>query len=365
MAETIEAGSAPGADGPGPFEPIEVKSPFSDAPLGGLSGAPGAPGGGEFDQADIDRILGLGGGGGFQNQKTGIRAIIDSALVSYERMPMLEAAFGRLVRTLSRTLRNFTSDNVEVTLEKFDSIRFGTYLQSIPLPALMGIVKADPWDNYCLLTFESGLIYTLIDTLLGARNNIGPAPVEGRPFTSIERDLVERISHLILADTEEAFKPLAPVALRIDRLETNPRSVIVAQETDAAILVRLRVSTDSRGGMFEFLLPYATLEPIRPLLMQSLMGERIGQSRVWQRHLSGEVKRANVEMRAVLYENEISLRKVQAWKVGDTIPLDVRPTAPVDVRVGGVTVARGQIGKVDGKLGLRLTQTPASALGKR
>ncbi len=345
-----------------PFEPIEI---INASPMGDLSGFDAAGPGGEFAQADIDRILGLGGAGGMDAQKSGIRAIIDSALVSYERMPMLEAAFGRLVRTLSRTLRNFTSDNVEVTLEKFDSIRFGNYLQSIPLPALMGIVKADPWDNYCLLTFESGLIYSLIDVLLGARNNADAAPVEGRPFTSIERDLVERISRLILADTEEAFKPLAPVSLTMDRLETNPRSVIVAQETDAAILVRLRVSTDSRSGMFEFLLPYATLEPIRPLLMQSLLGDRLGRSRVWEQHLSGEVKKAQVDLRAVLYENEMPLRKVRTWKVGDTLELNVDPKALLDLRCGSVTVARGSVGKVDGVIGLKLAQVPQAAARRR
>ena len=51
-------------------------------------------------------------GGGKDN--SGIRAIINSALVSYERLPMLEVVFDRLVRMMSTSLRNFTSDNVEV-----------------------------------------------------------------------------------------------------------------------------------------------------------------------------------------------------------------------------------------------------------
>ena len=43
--------------------------------------------------------------------------IINSALVSYERLPMLEIVFDRLVRLMTTSLRNFTSDNVEVTLD--------------------------------------------------------------------------------------------------------------------------------------------------------------------------------------------------------------------------------------------------------
>jgi hypothetical protein len=43
-----------------------------------------------------------------------MQAIINSALVSYERLPLLEIVFDRLVRVLTTSLRNFTSDNVEV-----------------------------------------------------------------------------------------------------------------------------------------------------------------------------------------------------------------------------------------------------------
>ncbi len=46
---------------------------------------------------------------------TGMQRIISSGLVSYERLPMLEIVFDRLVRIMSTSLRNFTSDNVEVS----------------------------------------------------------------------------------------------------------------------------------------------------------------------------------------------------------------------------------------------------------
>ena len=67
------------------------------------------------------------------NDNSGIRAIINSAMVSYERLPMLEIVFDRLVRLMTTVLRNFTSDNVEVSLDRITSVRFGDYLNSIPL----------------------------------------------------------------------------------------------------------------------------------------------------------------------------------------------------------------------------------------
>ena len=94
-----------------------------------------------LNQDEIDSLLGFNEEDG-DTGKSGIRAIINRALVSYERLPMLEIVYDRLVRMLSTSLRNFTSDNVEVSLDNITSLRFGDYLNSIPLPAMLGVFKA-------------------------------------------------------------------------------------------------------------------------------------------------------------------------------------------------------------------------------
>src|SRR5580765_2032223 len=78
-----------------------------------------------LNQDEIDSLLGFDVDENESQDKSGIRAIINSALVSYERLPMLEIVFDRLVRLMTTSLRNFTSDNVEVSLDSITSIRFG------------------------------------------------------------------------------------------------------------------------------------------------------------------------------------------------------------------------------------------------
>ena len=76
-----------------------------------------------LNQDEIDSLLGFDLSEEEGGERTGIRAIINSALVSYERLPMLEIVFDRLVRLMTTSLRNFTSDNVEVSLDNISSIR--------------------------------------------------------------------------------------------------------------------------------------------------------------------------------------------------------------------------------------------------
>src|SRR3984893_12331474 len=74
-----------------------------------------------LSQEEIDNLLGFSVGDVNLDDNSGIRAIIDSAMVSYERLPMLEIVFDRLVRLMTTSLRNFTSDNVEVSLDRITS----------------------------------------------------------------------------------------------------------------------------------------------------------------------------------------------------------------------------------------------------
>jgi flagellar motor switch protein FliM len=296
-----------------------------------------------LNQNEIDSLLGVSSEDDGSN-KSGIRAIINSALVSYERLPMLEVVFDRLVRLLSTSLRNFTSDNVEINLDNITSVRFGDYLNSIPLPAMINVVKAEEWENYCLMTVDSALIYSIVDVLLGGRRGAA-LRIEGRPYTTIERNLVEKMMHVILADLSAAFDPVSPVTFRFDRMETNPRFAAIARPANAAILARFRVEMEERGGRIELLIPYATLEPVRELLLQMFMGEKFGRDAIWETHLATALWNTEIEIEAVLAHATMSLNDAMNLKVGTQIMLDCTPDPLVQVRCADVDLFSGRMGR--------------------
>src|SRR5665647_729809 len=324
----------------------------------GSNGFQGGKGGAEriLNQDEIDSMLGFSLTDVSLNDNSGIRAIIDSAMVSYERLPMLEIIFDRLVRLMTTSLRNFTSDNVEVSLDRITSVRFGDYLNSIPLPAILAVFKAEEWDNFGLATVSSSLIYSIIDVLLGGRRGESSVRVEGRPYTTIETNLVKRMIEVILADAELAFKPLSPVKFNIDRIESNPRFAAISRPANAAILVRLRIDMEDRGGIIELLLPYATIEPIRATLLQMFMGEKFGRDPIWEDHLATEIGQAQIAVDAVLYEARLPLRKMMNLSVGDTLALEIKPDAIVTVRCGDITLTEGRMGKVGDRVAVRVAK---------
>ena len=309
-----------------------------------------------LNQEEIDSLLGFDVNADQMQDKSGVRAIINSALVSYERLPMLEIVFDRLVRLMTTSLRNFTSDNVEVSLDSITSIRFGDYLNSIPLPAILAVFHAEELDNYGLFTVDSNLIYSIVDVLLGGRRGSSAMRIEGRPYTTIERTLVQRMIEVILADMRAAFEPLAPVNFSLDRLETNPRFAAIARPANAAILVKLRIDMEDRGGRTELLLPYATLEPIRKLLLQQFMGEKFGRDSIWESHLATELWSTKIDIEAILDEQTMPISQVRSLEVGQTLMLGATPDSKIHLRCRGVPLLTGRMGRVGSSVAVKVDE---------
>ncbi len=328
---------------------------------GGDDDGGGAMGGGGarestrvLNQDEIDSLLGFDEAGDTGSDRAGIQAILNSALVSYERLPMLEVVFDRLVRMMTTSLRNFTSDNVEVSLDDILSQRFGDYLNSIPLPAMLTVFKAEEWDNFGLMTVDSSMIYSIVDVLLGGRRGTAAMRVEGRPYTTIERTLVERMIHVVLADLSAAFDPLSPVTFRFDRLETNPRFATISQPSNAAIVARLRIDMEDRGGRLEILIPFATLEPVRELLLQMFMGEKFGRDSIWETHLAEEMWITEVDLEAVLDTQIMSLSRALSFKVGSKLLLNAGPDSPIILRCGDQPMLTGKMGRKGNHIAIRV-----------
>lgn len=300
-----------------------------------------------LNQEEIDSLLGYSNSedGENHNLKTGVQAILNSSMVSYERLPMLEIVFDRLIRLMATSLRNFTQDNVEVSLDSIESMRFGEYLDSLTLPTLLGVFKAEEWDNYGLMSLDSSIVYSIVDVLLGGRRGTAAMRIEGRPYTTIELNMVKDMIQLILSDLSTAFDPITSINFSYDRLETNPRFATITRLSNAVIVARLRVDMEDRGGKIDLMLPYATLEPVRELLLQMFMGERFGRDAIWENHLTEQLWDTEVEISAVLNERMIKLGDIATWEKGSFLDLDMLPSDDVTMICGDVPLLTGSIGR--------------------
>ena len=158
-------------------------------------------------------------------------------------------------------------------------------------------------------------------------------------------NIIKEIIQLILGDLSTAFDPITSVSFSFDRLETNPRFATITHMSNAVIVAHLRIDMEDRGGKIDLMLPYATLEPIRDLLVQMFMGERFGRDTIWENHLMSQLWETDIEIRAVIKETNALLSDISAWKKGSFLPLEIAPDENISIVCGDVPLFNGIMGR--------------------
>jgi flagellar motor switch protein FliM len=300
-----------------------------------------------------------------QPDHKGIKAVLDHALQSYEKLPMLEIVFERLVRSLTSALRNLTSETVEIDIVGFKSLRFGSYLKNVQPPSAIAVFKAIEWENLGLMVLDGNFIGTCVDILLGGKKYVGSLQdgalssdkdAKERITTYIEQSLIKQVSDVVLNELGSAFEPISPSTFVFDRLEHNPNFATISRPGDAIILLQLNIVIVGRAGKLEIVIPYNTIEPIKGLLQQVFIGDKFGSDALWAEALANRIYSIDVPIEAVILNKPTTIFNVATLKVGHTIIMDHKHDADITVRCGHVSLFKGQLGKIEEKVAVSINK---------
>ncbi|MFC2970540.1 flagellar motor switch protein FliM [Acidimangrovimonas pyrenivorans] len=282
--------------------------------------------------------------------------IIQMATLNYEPLPMLEVIFEKLCLSVSSSLKTFTSSIADVTLNSFRYVSYAEAMGALPRHGLLAVVHAHPWDNALTLSMDADFLYAALELMLGGK----PAPeklVSKRDFTSIERRVGQRLAELMLEDLSEGMRQISEAWFNVERMESNPQFVSLSQPSSPCVHVLLDVAFEECRGKVSFVIPYDTIDPIRPLLTKVFYGEKLGGDALWRRHLTAGIESSTVTLTALLHERPFPMAEVLGWRVGDTIDLRLEADHEATVLCSGVEMFRGVTGKrQNGSTALRITQ---------
>jgi flagellar motor switch protein FliM len=111
----------------------------------------------------------------------------------------------------------------------------------------------------------------------------------------------------------------------------------------------------------ELLLPYATLEPVRELLLQQFIGEKFGRDSIWETHLAEQLWNTDVELSVVLEEQIMRLSDVLSLRPGQQLMLNTAPGGVVSVRCGSVALFEGRMGQKNNNVAVKIERELARA----
>ena len=84
------------------------------------------------------------------------------------------------------------------------------------------------------------------------------------------------------------------------------------------------------------------------------MGEKFGRDNIWESHLATELWTTNMDVRAVLDEQQVPLKQILELKVGDTLMLNATPDSLIELKAGAIPLTRGRMGRRNTHIAVRV-----------
>src|SRR4051812_45260959 len=163
------------------------------------------------------------------------------------RMPTLDIIYERFIRLYRMSLSNSLRKIATISIISTDLLKFGEFVNTLPIPSCMCIMRFESLRGPALLVFESKLAYALVDSYFGGTDRPF-TKIEGKEFTRIELSLMQKVMDLAISDLEEAWAPVHESKISFIRTEVNPQFVGVVPPSDVIISTTFEVELENASG---------------------------------------------------------------------------------------------------------------------
>jgi len=270
-------------------------------------------------------------------------------------IPNLDIVYDGFIRYNRVTLSNRLGRMVEIKKEEARPFKFGDFLSVLPSPVCMAIYKMEPLKGAALIAFDSTLVFTIVDSILGG-SGVAAGQGMNRLFTSIELRLVEKIVKDVLSDLEKAWAPLCPVNMNLMRMEMNPRLVNIVPPEYQVVTMALKIQIEETVGTMILAIPFMTIEPIRDKLKRGVQMDMMAVDPFWSYRLSEELLEAPLEVAVEMGGAVISLAELLELTPGDTIMLESSGKNELVVKIGDTKKFYGVAGVSGGNKAVQISR---------
>jgi flagellar motor switch protein FliM len=322
-----------------------------------------------LSQSEVDALLAAVNEGELA-EKTGVepgaggddRVVVVYDLTSQDRiirgrLPQLDVIYEKFMCSFRVSLSSALRKIATLTHASTDFLKFGEFINTLPMPTCMSVLRFNALRGSALLVVESKLAYALVDSFLGGADR-SYTKIEGKEFTAIELTIIRRVVELALADLEAAWTSVCKIDASFVRTEVNPQFVGIVPPTDVVIASTFDIELENANGTITLVIPYSTIEPIKQKLSSGFQVESDQtDKKLWTVVLQKQLMDTEVAVRVNLGQTEITFQDLLNMQVGDVIPLAQDATGELNVEVEGVSKFKSYYGVSHGNVAVQVTRS--------
>jgi flagellar motor switch protein FliM len=272
-------------------------------------------------------------------------------------MPLLEVINSRFSQRLRGSLSSALRKMVDITPDPLETIKYGDFQRSLPVPTSMHIFKIEPLRGMGIMVVESRLVFGLVEAFFGGSGS-GSTKIEGREFTSIENKIIQKVVQMGLLNLMEAWEDVHPIKTEFVRAESNPLVVNIVPAEELLISTKFEIELNKPLGTILVCVPYSSYQPVRHKLSGGYQDEEeISHfDQAWNSTMKAQLKGTQVGIRVNLGQTALSVRDFLNLQGGDIIVLENDFTKPLIANAEGIPLFEGYVGRYKNKKVFKVEQ---------
>jgi flagellar motor switch protein FliM len=270
--------------------------------------------------------------------------------INRTQLPMLQIVGKSFAERAKVALSALLSRDANCEFGSVDIVKAADLQASLPTPGGVAVVRLKPLPGYAFVSMDPKLLLALLDGFFGGS---GRAATESQAAVApAALRFMALMLRTLSPDFTAAWAPVTPIELELVKQEVNPRLLQFGGANDSFTVMRFTVEFAAHSGPIDLLLPDAALEPIRESLASDGGKPPARKQDAWAPALGVGLQEAELELRAVLAQAQISLGDLVRLTPGDIIPIE--PPQDVTLLAGDVPLHRGRFGVSQGRNALKI-----------
>ncbi len=274
--------------------------------------------------------------------------------VSKEQLRAIRGIHDKVARNIASEMSTMLRSIIEIQLQSVDQMTYGEFLMSLPSPTSFNVFSIKPLDGSAILEINPSILFPMVDRLLGGR---GESYNIERELTDIELTLLDNVLKVIMQKLRESWEPIVKMLPIIESKESSPNIIQIVAQNEIVVMIVLEITIGESSGMINIAYPVIHLESILSKLANKdlMLGERSAK-KSRNLELKELIKRADINLEAILGETTLKFQDILDLKVGDTIRLKEPSSNKATIAIENKKMFRAMMGVSNGSKRIKIVE---------
>ncbi len=276
--------------------------------------------------------------------------------LSKNQLRTFQAVHENFAETMASYLVSRLQTAVSINVLSVDQLFYSEFALSITSPSCLYVFRILESDALAVLELSPQLVLTMVEHLMGG---VAVGEKNARLITKIEQSIVKGIVLRALADIQRAWKTVAELSFKLERLESEGEFVQIAPASEIVLVVSFEVVIGAQKYPMNVCFPTFALEDVLAKLnVQHFSGlSAVKGESEWSAPIVRQLGTTKVPVTGLLGETSMTLRELLELEEGDIVRTNIPISSEIQMQIGAKTRVWGRPGVSKGHMALKVTRT--------